>query len=193
MRLIRAALRKIAEAIQRTDRGHKQMTPTEGNLAILGIKTIKILIVGLAGGIPATPDLPPVGIIAGAPDVKTVVTDVPTAEANVLTAGTDDTTAAKIAAPVTTTKILEATLEVAAGRTVSEITEAAEARGHTPEQRGHSDPPAGAQALTPKQEEPTRSLNIARRPMKQGANTNGSRNCILEWREAAIVPPTMTL
>jgi hypothetical protein len=168
------------------------MTPTEGTLAILGTKTIKILIVGLAGGIPATPDLPPAEIITGTPDVKTVATDVPTAEADVLTAGTDATTAAKIAAPVTTTEILKAILEVKAGRTVTEKTEAAEARGHTPEKGGHSDPPAGAPALTPKQKDPTRSLNLAQRPTKQGANINGSRNCILEWREAAIVPPIMT-
>jgi hypothetical protein len=98
------------------------VTSTEGNLAILGIKTIKILIVGLAGGITATPNLPPVEIIAGTPDVKTVVTDVPTAEADVPTAGTDSTTAAIIAAPVRMTEILE----VVAGRTVTEITEAAE-------------------------------------------------------------------
>jgi hypothetical protein len=168
------------------------MTPIEGTLAILGIETIKILIVGLAGGIPATPDLPPAEIIAGAPDVKIIATDVPTAEADVLTAGTDDTIAAKIAAPVTTTEILEVTLEVVAGRTVTETTEAVEARGHTPEKGGHSDHPAGALALTPKQLEPTRSLNLAQRPTKQGANINGSRNCILAWREAAIVPPTMT-
>jgi hypothetical protein len=193
MRLIRAALRKIAEAVQRTDRGHKLMTPTEGTLAILGIKTIKILIVGLAGGIPATPDLLPAEIIAGTPDVRTVVTDVPTAEADVLTAGTDATTAEKIAALVTTTEILEVILEVVTGRTVTEITKAAEARGHTPEKGGHSDPPAGAPAPTPKQKEPTRSLNLAQRPTKQGPNTNNSKNCILEWREAAIVPPIMTL
>jgi hypothetical protein len=67
------------------------MTPIEGTLAILGTKTIKILIVGLAGGIPATPDLPPAEIIARIPDVKTVATDVPTAEADVLTTGTDAT------------------------------------------------------------------------------------------------------
>jgi hypothetical protein len=169
------------------------MTSTEGTLAIREIKTIKILIVGLAGGIPATPDLPPVETIAGAPDVKTVATDVPTAEADVLTAGTDATTAVKIAAPVTTTEILEVILEVVAGRTVTEIAEAVEARGRTPEKRGHSDPPAGAPAPTPKQLETTRSLNLTQRPMKQGANINGSRNCILEWREAVIVPPTMTL
>jgi hypothetical protein len=169
------------------------MTSAGGTLAILGIKTIKILIVGLAGGIPATPDLPPAEIIAGIPDVKTVATDVLTAEADVLTAGIDATTAAKIAALVITTEILEFILEVVAGRTVTEMTEAAEARGHTPEKRGHSDPPAGAPALTPKQKELARSLNLAQRLMKQGANINGSRNCILEWREAAIVPPTMAL
>jgi hypothetical protein len=168
------------------------MTPTEGTLAILGKKTIKIPIVGLAGGIPPTPDLPPAEIIAGIPDVKTVATDVPTAEADVLTAGTDATTAAITAAPVETTEILEVILEVVAGRTATEITEAAEAGGRTPEKRGHSDPPAGGIAPTPKQFETTWSLNLAQRPMKQGANINGSRNCILEWREAAIVPPTMT-
>jgi hypothetical protein len=169
------------------------VTSTEGTLAILGIKTIKILIVGLARGIPATPDLPPVETIAGIPDVQRVATDAPTVEADVLTAGTDATTAAKIAAPVITTEILEVTLEVVAGRTVTEMTEAVEARGRTPEKGGHSDPPAGAPAPTPKQLETTRSLNLAQRPMKQGASINGSRNCILEWREATIVPPTMTL
>jgi hypothetical protein len=193
MRLIRAALRKIAEAVQRTNRGHKLLTRIEGTLAILGIKTIKILIVGLAGGIPATLDLPPAEATAGTPDVKTVTTDVPIAEADVLTAGTNATTAAKIAAPVGMTKVLEAILEVVAGRTVTEITEAAEARGRTPEKGEQPDPPAEALALTPRQEKPTGSLNLAQRPTKQGANINGSRNCILEWREAAIVPPTMTL
>jgi hypothetical protein len=156
------------------------------------IETIKILIVGLAGGIPATPDLPPAEIIAGILDVKTVATDVPTAEADVLTAGTNATTAAITAAPVETTEILEVILKVIAGRTVTEIMEAVEARGRTPEKGGHSDPPAGAPAPTPKQLETTRSLNLAQRPMKQGASINGSRYCILEWREAAIVPPTMT-
>jgi hypothetical protein len=128
------------------------VTPTEGTLAILGIKTFKILIVGLAGGIPATPDLPPAEIIAGIPDVKTVATDVLTAEADVLTAGTDATTAAITAAPVETTEILEVILEVVAGRTVTEITEASEARGRTPEKRGHSDLPAEALAPSPKQQ-----------------------------------------
>jgi ABC-type proline/glycine betaine transport system permease subunit len=45
------------------------MTSTEGTLAIIGIKTIKILIVGLAEGITATPDLPPAEITAGMLDV----------------------------------------------------------------------------------------------------------------------------
>jgi hypothetical protein len=120
------------------------MTSAEGTLAILGIKTIKILIVGLAGGIPATPDLLPAETIAGTPDVRTVTTDVPTVEA-------DATTAATIAALVKTTEILEAILEVVAGRTVTEITEAAEARGHTPETRGHLDLPAEAPAHFQKQ------------------------------------------
>jgi hypothetical protein len=139
----------MAEAVRRTDRGQQLLTQTEGTLAILGTKTIKILIVGLAGGIPATPNLPPAEIIAGIPDVMTVATDVPTAEADVLTTGTDATTAAKIAAPVTTTEILEAILEVVVRRTVTEITEAAEARGHTPEKGGHSDLQAEAPAPSP--------------------------------------------
>jgi hypothetical protein len=137
------------------------MTSTGGTLAIPGIKTIKILIVGLAGGIPATPDLPPGEIIAGTPDVKTVATDVPTAEADVLTAGTDATTAAITAALVKTTEILEVFLEVVAGRTVTEITEAAEAGGHTPEKRGHSDLPAEAPAPSPKQQANTGDLSRA--------------------------------
>jgi hypothetical protein len=193
MRLTRAALRWIAEAAKRKNRGRNLVTSTKGTLSILGIKTIKILIVGLAGGIPATPDLPPAETIAGISDVKTVATDVSTADADVLTAGTDATTAAKIAALVTMTETLEVILEVVDGRTVTEITEAVEARGRTLEKRGHSDPPAGAPAPTPKQLETTRSLNLAQRLTKRGANTNGSKNCILEWREAAIVPPTMTL
>jgi hypothetical protein len=48
------------------------------------------------------------------------------------------------------TKILEVILEVVAGRTVTEITEAVEARGHTPEKRGHSDLLAEAPAPSPK-------------------------------------------
>jgi hypothetical protein len=135
---------------QMTDRGQQLLTQIEGTLAILGIETIKILIVGLAGGIPATPDLLPAEIIAGIPDVKIVATDVPTAEADVLTTGTNDTAAAKIAAPVTTTEILEATLEVVVRRTVTEIMEAAEAGGRTPEKRGHSDLQAEALGPSPK-------------------------------------------
>jgi hypothetical protein len=56
-----------------------------------------------------------------------------------------------IAATVKTTEILEVILEVVAGRTVTEITETAEARGHTPEKRGHSDLPAEAPAPFPEQ------------------------------------------
>jgi hypothetical protein len=63
-------------------------------------------------------------------------------EADVLTAGTDATTVAIVAALVTTTEILEVILEVVAGRTITETTEAVEARGHTPEKRGHSEAPA---------------------------------------------------
>jgi hypothetical protein len=113
------------------------MTSIEGTLAILGIKTIKILIVGLAEETTATPDLPPAEIIAGMLDVQTVATDVPTVETDVLTAGTDATTAAITTAPVNTTEILEVILEIVAGRAVTEITEAAETRGHTPGRRGH--------------------------------------------------------
>jgi hypothetical protein len=50
------------------------------------------------------------------------------------------------------TEILEVILEVVAGRTVTKITEAAEARGHTPEKRGHSDLPAEAPAHFQKQQ-----------------------------------------
>jgi hypothetical protein len=165
---------------------------TEGTLAILGIKTIKILIVGLAGGITATPALPPAEIIAGTPDVKTVATDVPTAEADVLTAGTDATTAAIIVALVRTTEILEVILEVVAGRTVTEITAAAEARGHTPEKRGHSDLPVEAPAPFPKQLANTGGPSPIQKQTNQGDSTKCWKKCILEWREAVIVPPTMT-
>jgi hypothetical protein len=118
------------------------LTSIEGTLAILGIKTIRILITGVAEETVATPDLPPAEITAGMLDVQTVATDVPTAETDVPTAGTDvptagtdvptagtdATIAAIIAAPVDTTEILEVILEIVAGRAVTEITEAAETR-----------------------------------------------------------------
>jgi hypothetical protein len=85
-------------------------------------------------------------------DVQTVATDVPTAEPDVPTAGTDATTTAIIAAPVNTTEILEVILEVVAGRAVTEITEAAETRGHTPGKRSHLGPPVRAPAPTPRQQ-----------------------------------------
>jgi hypothetical protein len=44
------------------------MASTEGTLAILGIKTIRILIIGLAEETVATPDLLPAEITAGTPD-----------------------------------------------------------------------------------------------------------------------------
>jgi hypothetical protein len=170
----------MAEAAKRPNRGHSLMTSIEGTLAILGIKTIRILIVGLAEGITATPN------------VQTVATDVPTAGADVLTAGTDATTAAIITAPVRTTEILEVILEVIAGRTVTEITEAAEARGHIPERRGHLGPLVGAPAPTPRLQETTGGQNLAQRPTNRGESTKCSKSYILRWREAATVPPTMT-
>jgi hypothetical protein len=125
-------------------------------------------------------------------DIPTVATDVPTAETDVPTAGTNATIAAITAAPVATTEILEVILEIVAGRAVTEITEAAETRGHTLERRGHLGPLVGAPAPTPKQQETTGSLSLAQRPTNRGANTKCSRSYILGWREAAIVPPTMT-
>jgi hypothetical protein len=120
-------------------------------------------------------------------DVQTVATDVPTAETDVLTAGTDATTAA----PVNLTETLGTTPEIVARKTVTEITEAAETRGCGPEKRGRSGPLVGAPAPTPKQEATMRSLEPVLRPTSRGANTKCSRSYILEWREAAAVPPTM--
>jgi hypothetical protein len=143
------------------------VTSTEGTLAILGIKTIRILITGLAEETVATPDLLSAEITAGMLDVQTVATDVPTAETDVPIAGTDvpialtdATTAAITAAPVSTTKTLEITLEIVAEKAVTEITEAAETRGRGPERRGHLGPLVGALAPTPKQQETTRRLSL---------------------------------
>jgi hypothetical protein len=124
-------------------------------------------------------------------DVQTVATDVLTAETDVLTAGTDATTAAIIAAPVNITEILETILVIIARKIVTEITEAAETRGCGPEKRGRSGPLVGASVPTPKQKVTIRSLGPTQRLMYHGANTTCSRSCILEWREAAIVLPTM--
>jgi hypothetical protein len=167
------------------------MTPAEGTLAILGIEIIRILIIGLAEETIATPDLHPAEITAGMLDVQTVATDVPTAKTDVPTAGTDATTAAIIAAPVSMTEILEIILEIVAKKTVTEITEAAETRGRGPEKRDRSGPLVGALVPTPKQKATIKSLGPTQRPMNQGANTTCSRSCILEWTEAATVPPTM--
>jgi hypothetical protein len=79
------------------------VTSIEGTLAILGIKTIRILITGLAEETVATPDLLPAEMTAGILDVQTVATDVPTAGADVPIAGIDATKAAITAAPVKTT------------------------------------------------------------------------------------------
>jgi hypothetical protein len=94
-------------------------------------------------------------------DVQTVATDVPTA-------GTDAMTAAITAAPVRMTEILEVILEVVAGRAVTEITEAAGSRGHTPERRGHLGPPVGAPAPTPRQQANTEGLSRPQQPTNQG-------------------------
>jgi hypothetical protein len=126
------ALHKTAKAVKRPNRGLSLETIAEGTLAILGIEIIGILIIGLAEEIVATPDLHPAEITAGMLDVQTVATDVPTAETDVLIAGTDATIAAIDAAVVNTTEILEIILEIAARRTVIEITEAAETRGRGP-------------------------------------------------------------
>jgi hypothetical protein len=169
------------------------VTSTEGTLATLGIQTIRILIAGQAEGTVATPDLLPAEMTAGTLDVQTVATDVPTAEADVPIAGTDATIAAIIAAPVGTTEILEIILEIVAGRAVTEITEAAETRGHTPGRRGHSGLLAEAPATIPKQLANIGGPSLIQGPTNQGENTTCSRRCILGWREATIVPPTMTL
>jgi hypothetical protein len=168
------------------------MTSIEGTLEILGIKTIKILIVGLAEETTATPDLPSAEIIAGMPDVQTVATDVPTVETDVLTAGTDATIAAITAAPVNTTEILEVIQEIIAGRAVTEITEATETGGHTLGRRGHSGPLAEAPAPILRQRVTTNDLSLIRPPMNQGESITCLKRCILGWREAATVPPTMT-
>jgi hypothetical protein len=66
-------------------------------------------------------------------DVQTVATYVPTAKTDVPIAGTDATTAVITAATVNTTEILEIILEIVAKKTVTEMTEAAETRGRSPE------------------------------------------------------------
>jgi hypothetical protein len=151
------------------------MTSVEGTLAILGIKTIRILITGLAEETVATPDLLPAEITARTLDVQTVEADNPTA-------GTDVTTATITAAPVKTTETPEITLET--------VAEAAETRGHGSEKRGHLGPRVGALAPTSRQQSNTRSLSLIQWPTNQDENTTCSKRCILGWREAAIVPPT---
>jgi hypothetical protein len=125
-------------------------------------------------------------------DVQTVATDVPTVETDVPTAGTDDTTAAITATPVNMTEILEVILEIVAGRAVTEITEGAETGGHTLGRRGHSGPLAEAPVPILRQRVTTDDLSLIRPPMNQGESITCLKRCILGWREAAIVPPTMT-
>jgi hypothetical protein len=104
-------------------------------------------------------------------DVQIVATDVPTVETDVRTAGTDATTAAITAATVNTTEILEIILETVAKRTVTEIMEAIETRGHSQGKRGRSDPLVGAPAPTPKQKATIKGLGPTQRPTNRGANT----------------------
>jgi hypothetical protein len=80
------------------------------NLAILGIETIRDLIIEIVEEMTTILDLQPAEMTAGTLNVPTVKTDIQTAETDVRKAGTDAMIAGTDIAAVEMTEILETTL-----------------------------------------------------------------------------------